>query len=113
MFGPNPVSAGGSWILDLSRGGNPGWNRSVLRPGSSRSRALRQSPAPPGAPATKRSGGELEADREQRLEIAVRAVVEAQASSRSKDEFLAMLGHELELTVGLRNAVAAARMPLR
>ena len=56
----------------------------------------------------------LEADREQRLEIAERAVAEAQASSRSKDEFLAMLGHELRNSLSaVRNAVACVRLDSR
>jgi signal transduction histidine kinase len=53
----------------------------------------------------------LEADREQLLEIALRTVAEAQASSRSKDEFLAMLGHELRNSLSaVRNAVACVRL---
>ena len=53
----------------------------------------------------------LEAHREQRLEIAERAVAEAQASSRSKDQFLAMLGHELRNSLSaVRNAVACVRL---
>ncbi len=56
----------------------------------------------------------LEADREQLLEIALRAVAEAQASSRSKDEFLAMLGHELRNSLStVRNAVACVRLDSR
>jgi signal transduction histidine kinase len=54
------------------------------------------------------------ADREQLLEIALRAVAEAQASSRSKDEFLAMLGHELRNSVSaVRNAVVCAQLDSR
>jgi signal transduction histidine kinase len=56
----------------------------------------------------------IEADREQLLEIALRAVAEAQASSRSKDEFLAMLGHELRNSLSaVRNAVACVRLDSR
>ena len=51
---------------------------------------------------------------EQRLEIAERAVAEAQASSRSGDEFLAMLGHELRNSLSaVRNAVVCARLDSR
>ena len=56
----------------------------------------------------------LEADREQLLEIALRAVAEAQASNRSKDEFLAMLGHELRNSLSaVRNAVVCVRLDSR
>ena len=56
----------------------------------------------------------LEADREQLLEIALRAVAEAQAASRFKDEFLAMLGHELRNSLSaVRNAVACVRLDSR
>jgi signal transduction histidine kinase len=51
---------------------------------------------------------------EQRLEIAERAVAEAQASSRSEDEFLAMLGHELRNSLSaVWNAVVCARLDCR
>jgi len=51
---------------------------------------------------------------EQRLGIAERACADAQASSRSKDEFLAMLGHELRNSLSaVRNAVVAARLDRR
>ena len=53
----------------------------------------------------------LEAQREQLLGIAQRARAEAEAASRSKDEFLAMLSHELRNPLAaLRNAVYSARL---
>jgi PAS domain S-box-containing protein len=56
----------------------------------------------------------LEADREQLLGITQRAGVEAQASSRSRDEFLAMVGHELRNSLSaVRNAVACVRLDSR
>jgi signal transduction histidine kinase len=56
----------------------------------------------------------LEAGREQLLEIALHAVAEAQASSRSKDAFLAMLGHELRNSLSaVRNAVVCVRLDSR
>ena len=70
-----------------------------------------------GPSGSARDGAErrrLEADHEQRLEIAERAVAEAQASSRSKDEFLAMLGHELRNSLSaVRNAVVCVRLDSR
>jgi len=51
---------------------------------------------------------------EQRLEIAERAIAKAQASSRSKDEFLAMHGHELRDSLSaVRNAVACVWLDSR
>ncbi|MEB2345738.1 MAG: PAS domain S-box protein [Deltaproteobacteria bacterium] len=53
----------------------------------------------------------LEAQREQLLGVAQRARAEAEAASRSKDEFLAMLSHELRNPLAaLRNAVYSARL---
>jgi len=53
----------------------------------------------------------LEAEREQLLGIAQRACAEAEAASRSKDEFLATLSHELRNPLAaLRNAIGAARL---
>jgi PAS domain S-box-containing protein len=53
----------------------------------------------------------LEAEREQLLGIAQRACAEAEAASRSKDEFLATLSHELRNPLSaVRNAVSAARL---
>lgn len=67
-------------------------------------------PAASHTAVTGRSGRRLGADRK-RLEIAERAVAEAQASSRSKDQFLAMLGHELRNSLSaVRNAVACVRL---
>jgi signal transduction histidine kinase len=70
-----------------------------------------------GSSGRARDGAEwwwLEADREQRLEIAERAVAQAQASSRSKDEFLAMLAHELRNSLSaVRNAVVCVRLDSR
>jgi PAS domain S-box-containing protein len=52
----------------------------------------------------------LEAEREQLLGLAQRACAEAEAASRSKDEFLATLSHELRNPLSaVRNAVSAAR----
>ncbi len=51
---------------------------------------------------------------EQRLGIAERACADAQASSRSKDEFLAMLGHELRNPLSaIRNAIVSAQLDPR
>jgi|GEM_PF-3910757 len=56
----------------------------------------------------------LEAEWEQRLEIAERARADAQASSRSKDEFLATLGHELRNPLSaIRNAIVSAQLDPR
>jgi signal transduction histidine kinase len=56
----------------------------------------------------------LEADLEQRLEIAERAIADAQTSSRPKDEFLAMHGHELRNSLSaVRNAVVCVRLDSR
>lgn len=53
----------------------------------------------------------LELQREQLLGVAQRARAEAEAASRSKDEFLAMLSHELRNPLAaLRNAVYSARL---
>jgi PAS domain S-box-containing protein len=55
-----------------------------------------------------------EADLEHRLGIAERAWAEARASSRSRDEFLAMLGHELRNSLSaVRNAVVCVRLDSR
>src|SRR5262249_23706471 len=52
-----------------------------------------------------------EAEREDLLGIAERARVEAEAGSRAKDEFLAMLGHELRNPLAaVRNAVVTAQL---
>jgi signal transduction histidine kinase len=52
-----------------------------------------------------------EAYRDRVIESLQRACAEAQASSRSKDEFLAMLGHELRNPLSaIRNAIFAARV---
>jgi PAS domain S-box-containing protein len=53
----------------------------------------------------------VEAEREYLLGIAERARVEAEAGSRAKDEFLAMLGHELRNPLAaVRNAVVTAQL---
>ena len=52
-----------------------------------------------------------EAEREDLLDIAQRARAEAEAGSRAKDEFLAMLGHELRNPLAaVRNAVVTAQL---
>src|SRR5262249_22858974 len=52
-----------------------------------------------------------EAEREDLLGIAERARAEAEAGSRAKDEFLAMLGHELRNPLAaVRNAVVTAQL---
>jgi signal transduction histidine kinase len=56
----------------------------------------------------------IEAEWEQRLVSAERARADAQASNRSKDEFLAMLGHELRNPLSaLRNAIVSAQLDPR
>lgn len=53
----------------------------------------------------------LEAQREHLLGVAQRARAEAEAASRSKDKFLAMLSHELRNPLSaLRNAIYSARL---
>ncbi len=57
---------------------------------------------------------QLEAQREHLLGIAQRARAEAEAASRSKDEFLAILSHELRNPLSaLRNAIYSARLEKR
>jgi PAS domain S-box-containing protein len=53
----------------------------------------------------------MDAEREQLLGIIQRAAAEAEEASRSKDEFLAMLAHELRNPLSaVRNAVVSARL---
>jgi signal transduction histidine kinase len=57
---------------------------------------------------------QLEAEWGQRLEIAERARADAQASSRRKDEFLAILGHELRNPLSaIRNSIVTAQLDPR
>jgi two-component system, chemotaxis family, CheB/CheR fusion protein len=52
-----------------------------------------------------------EAERDQLLQIAQRARADAEAANRGKDEFLAMLGHELRNPLSaIRNALVTARL---
>ena len=52
-----------------------------------------------------------EAEREELLRVAQRAHADAEAASRAKDEFLAMLGHELRNPLSaVRNAIASAKL---
>ncbi len=53
----------------------------------------------------------IEVEREELLRIAERARADAEAASRGKDEFLAMLGHELRNPLSaIRNALVAAQL---